>query len=168
MNQDNWILFEDLGPLHLGLVCRWGVVPSQKAFFTFGPKKVHVFCSCVPPGKNCPVFILEWDRPCLEWQSIWFLTSWPNYDLSNHSWNEDKSVKFDFNINFIREICNVPFDSLTCPLQIINDIEPLSSTLNGLNACFIHQPPSKKWQFWLQCQFFQSVQLQKKLKCALR
>ena len=25
-----------------------------------------------------------------------------------------------------------------CPLQIINDIEPLSSTLHGVNACFIH------------------------------
>ena len=27
-----------------------------------------------------------------------------------------------------------------CPLQIINDIEPLSSTLHGVNACFIHHP----------------------------
>ena len=27
-----------------------------------------------------------------------------------------------------------------CPLQIINDIEPLSLTLHGLNACFIYHP----------------------------
>ena len=27
-----------------------------------------------------------------------------------------------------------------CPLQIINDIEPLSLTLYGVNACFIHHP----------------------------
>ena len=27
-----------------------------------------------------------------------------------------------------------------CPLQIINDIEPLSSTLYGANAHFIHHP----------------------------
>ena len=27
-----------------------------------------------------------------------------------------------------------------CPLQIIDDIEPLSSTLHGVNACFIHHP----------------------------
>ena len=27
-----------------------------------------------------------------------------------------------------------------CPLQIINDIEPLSLTLHGVNACFIHHP----------------------------
>ena len=27
-----------------------------------------------------------------------------------------------------------------CPLQIINDIEPLSSTLHSVNACFIHHP----------------------------
>ena len=26
------------------------------------------------------------------------------------------------------------------PLRIINDIEPLSSTLRGVNACFIHYP----------------------------
>ena len=27
-----------------------------------------------------------------------------------------------------------------CPLQIINDSEPLSLTLHGVNACFIHHP----------------------------
>ena len=27
-----------------------------------------------------------------------------------------------------------------CPLQIIKDIEPLSSTLHSVNACFIHHP----------------------------
>ena len=30
----------------------------------FRPKKVHVFCSCEPPGKNFPVFTLESHRPC--------------------------------------------------------------------------------------------------------
>ena len=27
-----------------------------------------------------------------------------------------------------------------CPLQMINDIESLSSTLHGVNTCFIHHP----------------------------
>ena len=27
-----------------------------------------------------------------------------------------------------------------CPLQIINDIEPISLTIYGVNACFIHHP----------------------------
>ena len=27
-----------------------------------------------------------------------------------------------------------------CPLQIINDIEALSLTIHGVNACFIHHP----------------------------
>ena len=31
-----------------------------------------------------------------------------------------------------------------CPLQIINDTEPLSSTLHGVNACFIHHPSNVK------------------------
>ena len=39
-----------------------------------------------------------------------------------------------------RKICNAPLDDLMCPLQMINDIEPLSLTLNGVNACFIHHP----------------------------
>ena len=39
-----------------------------------------------------------------------------------------------------KKIWNVPLDALICPLQIINDIEPLSSTLHGVNACFIHHP----------------------------
>ena len=39
-----------------------------------------------------------------------------------------------------KKIRNVPLDALICPLQIINDIEPLSSTLHGVNASFIHHP----------------------------
>ena len=31
-----------------------------------------------------------------------------------------------------------------CPLQIINDSEPLSSTLHGINTCFIHHPSNVK------------------------
>ena len=31
-----------------------------------------------------------------------------------------------------------------CPLQIINDIEPLSLTLHGVNAHFIHHPSNVK------------------------
>ena len=39
-----------------------------------------------------------------------------------------------------KKIWNVPLDALICPLQIINDIEPLSLTLHGLNTRFIHHP----------------------------
>ena len=39
-----------------------------------------------------------------------------------------------------KKIWNVLLDALICPLQIINDIEPLSLTLHGVNACFIHHP----------------------------
>ena len=59
----------------LHLVWSWGGVLSQIAYFTFGPKNVHIFCSCEPSDKNFPIFTLESDRPCLDWQSIWFLTS---------------------------------------------------------------------------------------------
>ena len=50
----------------LHLVCRWEGVLSQIAYFTFGPKNVHIFCSCELSGKNFPVFTLESDRPCLD------------------------------------------------------------------------------------------------------
>ena len=39
-----------------------------------------------------------------------------------------------------KKIWNGPLDTLIYPLQIINDIEPLSLTLHGLNARFIHHP----------------------------
>ena len=39
-----------------------------------------------------------------------------------------------------KKIWNVPLDALMCPLQIINEIEPLSLTLHGVNACIIHHP----------------------------
>ena len=35
---------------------------------------------------------------------------------------------------------NVPLDALIYPLQIINDIEPLSLTIHSVNAHFIHHP----------------------------
>ena len=31
-----------------------------------------------------------------------------------------------------------------CPLQITNDIEPLSLTIHGVNACFMYQPSHVK------------------------
>ena len=43
-----------------------------------------------------------------------------------------------------KRIWNVPLDSLMCFLQIVNDIEPLTSTLHGVNACFILHP--SKWK----------------------
>ena len=44
-----------------------------------------------------------------------------------------------------KKIWNAPLDALMCPLQIINDIEPLSLTLHGVNACFIHHPSNVKY-----------------------
>ena len=39
-----------------------------------------------------------------------------------------------------KKIWNVLLDALICSLQIINDIEALSLSLHGVNACFIHHP----------------------------
>ena len=62
-----WDLCTFLHSYRLGFRCRCGRgVPSQIAFFTFGPKKVYIFCSCEPPGKIFLVFTLESDRPYLD------------------------------------------------------------------------------------------------------
>ena len=42
------------------------------------------------------------------------------------------------------KIWNAPLDALMYPLQIINDIEPLSLTLHGINRHFILQPSNIK------------------------
>ena len=47
-----------------------------------------------------------------------------------------------------------------CPLQIINDIEPLSLTLHGVNACFIHHPSNVK-NYSIGCKS-ETAQLKKK------
>ena len=67
--------------------------------------------------------------------------------LSNGSQNEDKSAKFDFDINFIIETSTM--ETFVIHPEMLHwalykssiDTEPLSLTLHGLNACFIHQPP---------------------------
>ena len=43
-----------------------------------------------------------------------------------------------------KKIWNVPLHALMCPLQIINDIESLSSTIHGLIGRFIHHPSNVK------------------------
>ena len=48
-----------------------------------------------------------------------------------------------------------------CNLQIINDIEPLSLTLHGLNACFIHQPLQKSDNFDININFFKEWSIPK-------
>ena len=43
-----------------------------------------------------------------------------------------------------RKICNASLDALMCPLQIINDIEPLLLSLHGVNPCYIYYPSKVK------------------------
>ena len=43
-----WELYTFLHLFRLGLVCRWGGVPSQIAFFTFMPKKYMFFATVSP------------------------------------------------------------------------------------------------------------------------
>ena len=73
-------------------------------------------------------------------------------DLLTHLWPFEIVVKmktkckiwlkcqFSHRTTNCRKICNAPLDALKCPLQIINNSEPLSLTLHGVNACFIHHP----------------------------
>ena len=120
---DLWTLVHSY---RLHLVCSWGGVLSQIAYFTFGPRNVHIFCSCEPSGKNFPVFTLESDRPCLDWQSIWFcdlLTHLQPFqirlEMKIKVQNWTKMSIYHRTVNQ-KKIWNVPLDALICPLQIIN------------------------------------------------
>ena len=75
---DPWALVHTY---RLGLMYRWGGVPSQKALLCFEPKKVHVYCSCDSVDKKFPIFALDSTRPCLDWHLRGFLTSQPIYNL---------------------------------------------------------------------------------------
>ena len=109
MNWDISILFEDFRSLHpcaliqVTFGVQVGGCPITNSIFYFWAKNVHIFCTCEPPIKNFPVFTLESDIPCLDWQLICCLTSDPFTTLSNYSRNEDKSAKIDLDINFITE-----------------------------------------------------------------
>ena len=116
------------------------------ALLCFGPKKVHLFRSCEPLIKNFPVFALDPIRPYLDWapERIFnLLTHLQPFqirlEMKTKEQNWTKMSICHRTVNH-KKIWNVPLDALICPLQIINDIESLSSTLHGVNTCFIHHP----------------------------
>ena len=166
-----WDLCTFLHLFRLGLVCRWGVVPSQIAFFTFRPKKVHVFCSCELPGKNFHVFKLEPDRPCLDWQLMWLLTSWPIYNpfKLQPKWREKCKIwlwhQFYHRTINCRKICNTPIDALMCPLQIINW---LWTSITNPSWCkqmlYPPTPPQKSENFEFDVNFFKDKQIAKEFE----
>ena len=93
---DPWALFHTY---RLGLMCRWGGVPSQMALLCFEPKNVHVFHSCDSLDKKFLVFALDPTRPCLDWDWADFWPPSPLMTLSNLTWNEDQSAKYDLKVN---------------------------------------------------------------------
>ena len=87
--------------------------------------------SCQIPGKIFPVFTLDPNRPCLDWDLISFLTSQPIYDpfKSDWKWRQKWEIwlwhKFSIESSTTKNL-NAPLDALLCPLQIINVTESLS------------------------------------------
>ena len=50
-----------------------------------------------------------------------------------------KSENPEFDVNFNqKKICNVPFDTLMCPIQITN-----------IQQTYINDPPCNKWSLYL-------------------
>ena len=123
----------------LGLMCRWRDVLFQMALLCFWCKEVLLW----PSNKKFSIFALDPIRPYLDWALRIF-------DLLTHLrpfqiWHEMKTKVQNWTKMSIchrtvnhKKIWNVPLDALICPLQIINDIEAISLTLHGVNACFIH------------------------------
>ena len=115
-------------------MCRWGGVLSQQAFLCFGPKKVHLFCPCDPLIKNFPIFALDPIRPYLDWTWEVFWPPNPFTTLSNLTWNEDQSAKFDLNVNLPYN--RQPQKNLKYTLRCSN----VSSTNHQLTLNPYHQP----------------------------
>ena len=96
------------------------------ALLCFGPKKVHLFCSCDPLIKFFPIFALDPIRPYLDWTLRGFLTSLPIYDpfKFNLKWRPKYKIRLKCQFAIVllttKKIWNVPLDALICPLQIIN------------------------------------------------
>ena len=120
------------------------------ALLCFGLKKVHLFRSCDPPIKNIPVFALDPSRPYLDWalRGFFYLQThlqpfeiW--LEMKTKVQNSTKMWIYHRTVN-LKKMWNGPLDALICPLQVINDIEPLSSILHGINTHFIHHPSNVK------------------------
>ena len=123
-------------------MCRLGGVLFQMALLCFWHKEVLLWpsnkkFSCFCTGSHKTIFRLSPER------IFDLLTHLPPFqirvEMKTKVQNWTKMSIFHRTVNH-KKIWNVPLDALICPLQIINDIEPLSLTLHGLNACFIHHP----------------------------
>ena len=142
---DPWAL---LHIYRLGLMCRWRGVPSQMALLCFEPKKVHVFHHYDSLDKKFNVFALDPTKSCLDWQLSRFLTSQSINNPFKFDWKWRPTWKIWLKSQFAKESSAVEifemYPGIMCPLQIINDIEHLSSTLHGVNRTFICHPSNVK------------------------
>ena len=116
------------------------------ALLCFWPKKKLPWPS---NKKKIPFFGLDSIRPYLDWALRGFLTSSLIYDPFKFDLKWRQKCKIELKCQFVIEPSatknwNVPLDALICPLQINNDIELLSLTLHGVNACFIYHPSNVK------------------------
>ena len=118
-------------------MCRWGVSYHKWHFYVFDPKK----CSCDAPIKKFLIFAMDSIRPFDLLTHLQPFQIWVEMNTKVQNWTK---MSIYHRIVSHKKIWNVPLDALICPLQIINDIEPLSLTLHGLNACFIHHPSNVK------------------------
>ena len=149
-----------------------GVSHPKWHFYVSGPKK-YIFHSCDSLDKKFPVFALDPTRPCLDWQLSWFLTS----QLTNNPFKFDlkwrPKCKIWLSTVNCRNIWNVPWNTLMCPLLITNwhwtpiidpswgkwDVYlPTVQCQNYSNGPLTGQPNKKKKIIWVTY-FYTSVQI---------
>ena len=124
---DPWTL---LDTYRLGLMCRWGGVLFQMTLLCFWCKK----CSCDPPIKNFPVFVLDPTRPCLDWQLRVILTSQSIYDPFKCDFEWRPKYKIGLNVNLPKN-CQAE-KNFKCTLRCSN----MSSTNHQLTLNPYHRP----------------------------
>ena len=120
-----------LNSYRLDLMCRWGGVSYSKLhFYVFDAKK----CSCDPPIKNFPVFVLDPTRPCLDWQLRAILTSQPIYDPFKCEFEWRPKCKIGLNVNLPKN--HQAEKNFKCTLRCSN----VSSTNHQLTLNPYHWP----------------------------
>ena len=107
----------------MAFLCFW----PKKVLLWLSNKKISYFCT----GSHYTIFRLSPERIFDLLTHLRPFQMWLEMKTKVQNWTKMSICHRTVNH---KKIWNVPSDALICPLQISNDIEPLSLTLHGVNA----------------------------------
>ena len=140
---------------HLDLVdIGWNMSTTDRLMGTLNPMKkfsnrsmlrpqnpkIHGNVPRFRPGKNFFILTLHTHRQSLDWPLISILTSQPIHKACSGPWKTSHMFSIYEKIINRKTSQKVSFGIYRCPLQIIIDIGPMSSTLHAVNGQFLFRP----------------------------